>query len=97
MDDEDFAYIRKLIDKADKASKNCQTEKLRRAAKEFNGAIYEFADMPRLTMIIENLNDYLEVLRKLSFNGRSENARRKLSIKEHNKILDLMEEKISMS
>lgn len=91
MDADDFSYMRSLIERADQASKNCQIEELRQAAKEFNHTIYDYADMPRLTMIIENLNDYLEVLRKFSFDGRSDNSRRILSVEEHSKILDLME------
>ena len=93
MRENDFSYMRRLLDKADLASKNGEINEIRAAAKLFNEAIYDFADMPRLTMIIANLNDYLEVLRKLSFDGRSENSRRKLSIEEHSKILDLMEAK----
>ncbi|RGB77895.1 GntR family transcriptional regulator [Anaerococcus nagyae] len=93
MRENDFLYMRRLLDKADLASKNGEINEIRAAAKLFNEAIYDFADMPRLTMIIANLNDYLEVLRKLSFDGRSENSRRKLSIEEHSKILDLMEAK----
>ncbi|BFL72894.1 GntR family transcriptional regulator [Anaerococcus nagyae] len=93
MRENDFSYMRRLLNKADLASKNGEINEIRAAAKLFNEAIYDFADMPRLTMIIANLNDYLEVLRKLSFDGRSENSRRKLSIEEHSKILDLMEAK----
>lgn len=91
MDEDDFSYMRSLIDRADLASKNCQTDDLRQAAKVFNHTIYEYADMPRLTMIIDNLNDYLEVLRKFSFDGRSENSRYLVSVEEHSKILDLMQ------
>lgn len=91
MKNDDFAYVRSLIDNADLALKNEDIEGLREATKSFNEAIYDYAEMPRLIMIIANLNDYLEVLRKLSFDDRSENFRRKQAVEEHSKILELME------
>lgn len=91
MKEEDFSYVRGLISNADIASKNGDVEGLREATKSFNEAIYDYAEMPRLIMIIANLNDYLEVLRKLSFDDRSENFRRKQAVEEHSKILELME------
>ncbi|WP_073998275.1 GntR family transcriptional regulator [Anaerococcus urinomassiliensis] len=93
MKKEDYSYIRGIIKDADIASRSGDTEDLRATAKAFNEAIYEYADMPRLTMIIANLNDYLEVLRKISFDSRSDNSRRKLSVEEHSDMLDLMEAK----
>lgn len=91
MKAEDFSYVRSLISNADIASKNGDIDGLREAAKNFNEAIYDYAEMPRLIMIIANLNDYLEVLRKLSFDDRSENFRRKQSVEEHTRIIELME------
>ena len=93
MSPEDFSYVRSLIGQADIASRDGNTQLLRETAKSFNEAIYDFADMPRLRMIITKLNDYLEVLRKFSFDERSDNSRRRQSVEEHSDILDLMEAK----
>lgn len=96
MNKEDFAYVRDYIDKADIAFQKNDIDKLRKAAKAFNESIYDFSEMPRLKMIISDLDDYLEVLRKFSFNisnPESKNSRRRLSVEEHSKILDLMESK----
>ena len=96
MDEKSFAYVRNFVKKAELAFNNNDIDGLRKASKSFNEAIYEFSDMPRLRMIIRGLDDYIEVLRKFSFdtkNPESKNSRRKISVEEHSKMLDLMEEK----
>lgn len=96
MDKESFDYVRGFVKEAEIAFNNNDTKGLRQASKAFNEAIYEFSDMPRLRMIISGLDDYIEVLRKFSFetkNPESKNSRRKISVEEHSKMLDLMENK----
>lgn len=96
MDEDDFDYVKNFIDKAELAFNDNDVDKLRQASKEFNESIYDFSDMPRLKMIISELYDYLEVLRKLSFNTNNienKNKRMKQAVEEHRKILNLMENK----
>ena len=96
MNKNNFDYARSLVRDAERAFNNNDIDELREASKSFNETIYEFSDMPRLKMIISGLDDYIEVLRKFSFNSNnpeSTNSRRKISVEEHSRMLDLMEEK----
>lgn len=96
MDKSSFSYLRNLVKEAELAFNNNDIDGLREASKSFNESIYEFSDMPRLKMIISGLDDYIEVLRKFSYdskNPESKNSRRKISVEEHSRMLDLMEEK----
>ena len=53
---------------------------------------YDFAQMPRLKMIQQNLQEYLARFRKISFGGE-ENDRREIAVYEHEQIIRAMKSK----
>ncbi len=89
MTEDDFKVLYSLIAKSERAIENNDIQLLLSSSNEFNLKIYEFAGMPRLKFIQQNLQEYLEALRSISFAGTF-NERRDRAVKEHKLIVRLM-------
>lgn len=89
MTDQDYDDIEALLAKSQEAVDSGDEEGLLESSSLFNLKIYQHADMPRLTMIQENLQEYIKSLRRISFGG-GKHDRRVKALQEHKLILTSM-------
>lgn len=87
MTKEREAIMEDLLDRTDLAQKEGRIQDVVELSKQFNGLIYEFSEMPRLTSIQNRLIDYVVRFRDISLTADS---RRELAISEHRQIFELM-------
>ncbi len=89
MSDEDFQVLEGILATSKQAIENNDPVGLLGSSSEFNLIIYDFAKMPRLKMIQQNLQEYLASFRKISFGGEN-NERREIAVYEHEQIIRAM-------
>ncbi len=92
MSDADFQVLEGILAESKKAVENNDPAGLVGSSSQFNLIIYDFAQMPRLKMIQQNLQEYLARFRKISFGGE-ENDRREIAVYEHEQIIRAMKSK----
>lgn len=88
MSDEDFMKVKNLIKVTFEENQKGNVKRVIELSSTFNSMIFEYAKMPRLEIIIKNLNDYLARFRNISL---YDDKRRLEAIQEHDEILETME------
>ena len=89
LTEEDKAVFHDILTASRRACDANNARELMNYSTQFNCYIYQIADMPRLMVIQNNLQDYLLRFRNLSFGGEG-SARRQLSVEEHEQIFEAM-------
>lgn len=84
--------LREVLDRMEKAGRQGDAAELTQMCRLFNGIIMDASRMPRLTGLINTLQDYLEKFRKISLSGEK---RRNAAITEHKAILQAILDKDS--
>lgn len=80
MTPKEFEEIYLLLEKTEEANANKDVEAVIKYSSDFNDLIYEFARMPRLTIIVTKLREYLARFRDISLAGED---RRRKALDEH--------------
>lgn len=97
MTEEDYAELRRLLERTDEANNEGDVRLVTELFGEFNAMIYRFSRMPRLAQIVTSLSEYLKRFRDISMRAK---ARRDKAISEHWMIYEGMlardEERINM-
>lgn len=90
MDADDFQELKDIIESSECAAAAGDGQTLIELSTLFNSKVEEFADMPRLFKLQNDLSDYLMRLRNISF-GNSRFDRSVQAVKEHKAIVAAME------
>lgn len=80
MNNADYVEMNELLSSTEAAEERGETELVIRYFSDFNDLIYRYARMPRLTIMVGRLRDYLVRFRDISLH---DDARRKKALQEH--------------
>ena len=87
MDNDDFKKMERYISKANMAHSIGDADTVIEASAEFNRLMYQFAKMPKLIIIIDQLREYLSRFRNISLYDKQ---RRAIALHEHELIFKNM-------
>lgn len=87
---QDIKKIEKVLKDTKKAFENKNTEKVFQLFTEFNQNLYNIANLPKVTNMINNINLYLKRFRKLSIDNPS---RKEEAFEDHIQILEAIKRK----
>lgn len=90
MTSEQFKNMKDLLDKTEEHEENGDIAAVIKMFGDFNNLIYEYSNMPRLKVIIDNLRDYLARFRDISL---YDSNRRKKALDEHKLIYYCLRDK----
>lgn len=90
MGKKEFKILKELLDQTTSLNDSDQLEQVIQYFGYFNDYIYKCSNMPRLSMIVSNLRDYVQRLRDVSLYGKK---RRDKALHEHYLIYEAMLEK----
>lgn len=90
MTEQDLLHLESLCAQMKQAEEKDKIEEVFRLFSEYNTFVMEVASMPRLTLLLEQLSEYLKNFRTYSFYTKE---RRLRAILEHTKILEQMRAK----
>ena len=88
--DKEIAKLRVLVDRMESADESCDMSELINTCREFNEVLLRAGKMPRLTGMINTLQDYLERFREITL---AKDSRRNSAISEHKHILQAVIDK----
>ena len=87
---QDIKKLEKVLKNTKKAFELKNIEKVFSLFTEFNQTLYEIADLPKVTAMINNINLYLKRFRKISIDNAE---RKKEAFKDHLEILEAIKRK----
>lgn len=87
MTDSDYQAMDNLLTKTEQAEQEGRVSDVIQLFSDFNDMIYNYAHMPRLSIMVTKLRDYLIRFRDISLHGQ---ARRKKALEEHRLIFRCM-------
>lgn len=90
MDDEDHEEVAELLVRIRAVDRAGEIKEAIHLTREFNSYIYRYARMPRLTIVVKQLQAYLARFRDIAL---LDDARREIALREHEEMAEMLRNK----